>query len=290
MDPTPVLADPDGRPRPIRPAADRMSTPQRLVRLARRLSGTCCTVLAVATPADADILALDGDLALDPQVVAALCQWGLGDPAREQRLDRARLAVRLPRAIQHVTSWPVSTESAHQPAVLVLLDRRAGGLSPVHRQALADLIAVSRVLSPPKPPADGTADTGNGANRAPATVRHLAEDRDFATTASHNLRTPLTAIRAALSLLAGGALGTLPVAAQDVVGIADRNTRRLVAVINDLLDSERRAIGIAVMAQYLTAVSVQSEGDPAHAVRLQLLLGDGALGHDPQRLDDPAGA
>src|SRR5207247_1674678 len=60
--------------------------------------------------------------------------------------------------------------------------------------------------------------------------------QEFVATVSHELRTPLTSIRGSLSLLTGGALGELPDEARDVVVIAERNTVRLITLINDLLD------------------------------------------------------
>jgi PAS domain S-box-containing protein len=67
--------------------------------------------------------------------------------------------------------------------------------------------------------------------------------QEFVATVSHELRTPLTSIRGSLSLLAGGVLGELPDEAKEVVGIAERNTVRLVALINDILDLERLKMG-----------------------------------------------
>ena len=67
--------------------------------------------------------------------------------------------------------------------------------------------------------------------------------QEFVSTVSHELRTPLTSIRGSLSLLAGGALGDLPDEAKDVVVIAERNTVRLIALINDILDLERVEAG-----------------------------------------------
>jgi PAS domain S-box-containing protein len=67
--------------------------------------------------------------------------------------------------------------------------------------------------------------------------------QEFVATVSHELRTPLTSIRGSLSLLAGGALGDLPDEARDVVGIAERNTIRLITLINDILDLERFEAG-----------------------------------------------
>ena len=61
---------------------------------------------------------------------------------------------------------------------------------------------------------------------------------EFISTVSHELRTPLTAISGALGLIAGGAVGPLPPHAQEMVGIAKKNSQRLSYLINDLLDME----------------------------------------------------
>ncbi|HEX3126299.1 MAG TPA: PAS domain S-box protein [Thermoanaerobaculia bacterium] len=61
----------------------------------------------------------------------------------------------------------------------------------------------------------------------------------FVATVSHELRTPLTSLRGALGLLAGGVLGPLPQEAFNAVHIAERSIRRLVGLVNDILDIER---------------------------------------------------
>ena len=66
---------------------------------------------------------------------------------------------------------------------------------------------------------------------------------EFLSTVSHELRTPLTAIHGALGLVAGGALGTLPEAVENLVGIALRNSEHLTQLVNDLLDMEKMAAG-----------------------------------------------
>lgn len=68
-------------------------------------------------------------------------------------------------------------------------------------------------------------------------VEHL--QHEFISTVSHELRTPLTAIRGALGLIMGGVLGELPPKAKDIARIADQNSQRLAALINDLLDMEK---------------------------------------------------
>jgi PAS domain S-box-containing protein len=67
--------------------------------------------------------------------------------------------------------------------------------------------------------------------------------KEFVSTVSHELRTPLTSIRGSLTLLSVGALGILPEQAKKVVGIAERNTIRLITLINDILDIEKLESG-----------------------------------------------
>ncbi|MFN8092905.1 MAG: PAS domain S-box protein [Vicinamibacteria bacterium] len=67
--------------------------------------------------------------------------------------------------------------------------------------------------------------------------------RQFVSTVSHELRTPLTSIRGSLGLLAAGAVGELGEEARETVAIAERNTVRLIRLINDILDLERLEAG-----------------------------------------------
>lgn len=62
---------------------------------------------------------------------------------------------------------------------------------------------------------------------------------EFVSTVSHELRTPLTSIAGSLGLLIGGAAGVLPERANRLVTIAEANSRRLVRLINDILDIEK---------------------------------------------------
>lgn len=66
---------------------------------------------------------------------------------------------------------------------------------------------------------------------------------EFISTVSHELRTPLTAIRGALGLLGGGALGKLPENMVPLVSIAYKNSESLTRLINDLLDIEKFEAG-----------------------------------------------
>ncbi|HMO23621.1 MAG TPA: PAS domain S-box protein, partial [Candidatus Melainabacteria bacterium] len=67
--------------------------------------------------------------------------------------------------------------------------------------------------------------------------------KEFVSTVSHELRTPLTSIRGSLTLLSVGAMGALPEQAKKVVSIAERNTIRLIGLINDILDIEKLEAG-----------------------------------------------
>lgn len=66
---------------------------------------------------------------------------------------------------------------------------------------------------------------------------------EFVSTVSHELRTPLTAIRGALALVESGSLGELPELAANMVTVAERNSQRLLLLINDLLDMEKLVAG-----------------------------------------------
>jgi len=70
---------------------------------------------------------------------------------------------------------------------------------------------------------------------------------EFVSMVSHELRTPLTAIRGALGLLGGGALGALSPAAARMVDIALVSSDRLTRLINEILDLERMDAGALPM-------------------------------------------
>lgn len=66
---------------------------------------------------------------------------------------------------------------------------------------------------------------------------------EFISTVSHELRTPLTSIVGSLSLLTAGAMGNLPVPIMELLTIAQRNGKRLLALISDILDIEKMESG-----------------------------------------------
>jgi PAS domain S-box-containing protein len=66
---------------------------------------------------------------------------------------------------------------------------------------------------------------------------------EFITTVSHELRTPMTSIAGSLGLMIGGAAGRLPPSAAHLIEIAHANCRRLVRLVNDILDIKKLESG-----------------------------------------------
>jgi PAS domain S-box-containing protein len=97
-------------------------------------------------------------------------------------------------------------------------------------------------------PADVTLSTValEGGMRFAAFIRDATERQEvarmkteFISTVSHELRTPLTSIAGSLGLLIGGVGGALPERATQLLNIALSNSKRLVRLINDILDIEK---------------------------------------------------
>ncbi len=66
---------------------------------------------------------------------------------------------------------------------------------------------------------------------------------EFLSTVSHELRTPLASVQGALGLIEGGAAGEVSGKAKELVGLAKRNTDRLLRLVNDILDLKRMESG-----------------------------------------------
>lgn len=106
--------------------------------------------------------------------------------------------------------------------------------------------------------------------------------QEFISTVSHELRTPLTSIAGSLSLLLGGVAGDLPEKGRRLIEIANNNCRRLVRLINDLLDIEKIAAGQLEMRSdrvdlgdvAATAITDTQAYADQHGVKLVLLDGD----------------
>jgi PAS domain S-box-containing protein len=83
--------------------------------------------------------------------------------------------------------------------------------------------------------------------KAEAHLRHISEiermQSEFVSTVSHELRTPLTSIGGSLGLIAGGAAGVISDRAARLIEIANKNTQRLIRLVNDILDIEKLQSG-----------------------------------------------
>jgi len=66
---------------------------------------------------------------------------------------------------------------------------------------------------------------------------------EFVSLVSHELRTPLTSIHGSLGLVCGGSIGSIPGRAKEMVDLAQKNTTRLINLINDILDIEKLESG-----------------------------------------------
>jgi len=91
---------------------------------------------------------------------------------------------------------------------------------------------------------------GSSSNDVTGTMSDITEirqvermKRELTATVSHELRTPLTSIAGAIGLLDGGAGGSLPKEARDLVAIAGKNAQRLMLLIDDLLNMEKLLAG-----------------------------------------------
>ena len=83
-----------------------------------------------------------------------------------------------------------------------------------------------------------------------AIVRDISErvkiqnmKNEFTAVVSHELRTPLTSIRGALGLIMGSMQSELSPQLSTLLDIADRNSNRLLLLVNDILDSEKIEAG-----------------------------------------------
>src|SRR5207237_3843884 len=63
--------------------------------------------------------------------------------------------------------------------------------------------------------------------------------KDFTSTLSHELRTPLTSIIGSLQLINAGVLGEVSKDVMELTEVAERNSQRLLVIINDILDIEK---------------------------------------------------
>ncbi len=85
-------------------------------------------------------------------------------------------------------------------------------------------------------------------------------------TVSHELRTPLTSIKGALRLLESGVMGQLSPDVTKLVGVAHRNSERLLAIVNDILTLEELHFGeMAIKTKDVDLRDILNEAAEANA-------------------------
>ncbi|MEW6056174.1 MAG: hybrid sensor histidine kinase/response regulator [Bdellovibrionota bacterium] len=70
---------------------------------------------------------------------------------------------------------------------------------------------------------------------------------DFVSTVSHELRTPLTAIKGSIGLILGNVTGPIPQETAEMLKITEKNTDRLIRLINEILDVAKIEAGAIQM-------------------------------------------
>lgn len=71
---------------------------------------------------------------------------------------------------------------------------------------------------------------------------------EFLAMTSHELKTPLTAIHAALGLTASGLVGELPEKVSDLLSVASQNSDRLLKLVNEIIELEQMSLGATTLA------------------------------------------
>ena len=103
-------------------------------------------------------------------------------------------------------------------------------------------------------------------------LEHLKSE--FISTVSHELRTPLTSIRGSLGLLEAGVLGVLPPRAMSLIQVANKNSQRLIALVNDLLDMDKLLSGKMMMHSHpvdmAELITQAVEANAAYAASFQV--------------------
>lgn len=211
-----------------------------LVTLAALICGTPVAIISVVEHARAWAKARIGAGALSVPRQLSFCTHAIeqtdvlivGDAREDARFAANPFVVGDPH-IRFYAGAPLVTEGGHRLGALCVLDARPRELAEYQVNSLRMLArqAMSQL----------------------ELRRHIAESRDlerlereqaaqmrkiFASNLIHELRTPLTSIRGSLGLLASGCGGMLPDEAREMVAVAERNSARLVAVINDMFHED----------------------------------------------------
>jgi PAS domain S-box-containing protein len=117
-----------------------------------------------------------------------------------------------------------------------VLNFSATALPAVTSDGVRDVVVVFRDVTERHRTEQALADALVTEQHAVERLRELERVKsDFVSTVSHELRTPITSIIGYLEVLADGAVGDLEPAQSELVGRVERNSQRLLGLVEDLL-------------------------------------------------------
>ncbi|HYK03091.1 MAG TPA: ATP-binding protein [Thermoanaerobaculia bacterium] len=213
-----------------------------LVRLAAAICGTPIALISLVDATRQWFKARLGLEASETPRTASFCAYAIHestvfvvpDATKDPRFAANPLVVGEPR-IRFYAGAPLTSPDGYNLGTLCVIDSTPRSLSDDQRTALT---AIARQVIAQL-----------------ELRRHVSEreevdrlKKDFVSTVSHELRTPLTSIRGSLGLLASGVMGDLTAEARQLVTVAERNSIRLITLINAILDFEKLENGNVEMA------------------------------------------
>ncbi|MCP3137278.1 GAF domain-containing sensor histidine kinase [Pyxidicoccus xibeiensis] len=213
---------------------------ERIVRTAARLFGVPMALVSLLDEARQWFKARVGleatetprDVSFCGHAILSRDTFVVPDAVRDARFHDNPLVLGAPH-IRFYAGHPVRAPDGSRVGTLCLLDRVPRDFTDADRAALADLAAWVEL--------EFDAVTVRLARAALAEQEQLKNE--FVSTVSHELRTPLTSIRGSLGLLAGGVAGPLTPPVAEMIGIAHKNSERLIRLINDILDLDKMESG-----------------------------------------------
>lgn len=155
------------------------------------------------------------------------------DAARDERFADNPLVTGAPH-IRFYSGAPLRSATGHRVGTLCIIDDKPRELNATERRTLRDL-------------ADWAEEELSNIRLTKALTAlrgEVSRKSEFVSTIAHEVRTPLTAIRAALGLVMSGSVGEMSAQARTTLAIADRNATRLANLMDDFLDLDRISHGV----------------------------------------------
>jgi GAF domain-containing protein len=194
-----------------------------LVQLAATICGTPIALLSLVDSSRQWFKARVGLTVMETPRDLSFCAHAIGsdeelfivaDAERDPRFATNALVIGEPH-IRFYAAAPLISPEGLKLGTLCVIDSRPRELDRVQRGALSALARQAMVQL------------------------ELRRHSCLADAITHDLRTPLTSIRGSLGLLASGAMGDLTPEARELLMVAERNSLRLMALIDEFLDFDR---------------------------------------------------